>query len=90
MIESRCGLLCSECSFREEKGCKGCTEMEKPFWRPSCPIKSCCEEKNQQHCGECGDFPCSVLNTFAYDMEQGDNGVRIEQCKKWKGGDFLA
>ncbi len=26
---------------------------------------------------------CSLLPTFAYDMEQSDNGVRIEQCKKW-------
>mgnify|MGYP000644686278 CR=1 FL=1 len=24
---------------------------------------------------------CSLLHTFAYDMEQSDNGVRIEQCK---------
>lgn len=32
MVESRCGLLCSECSFREATGCKGCANMDKPFW----------------------------------------------------------
>lgn len=32
MTESRCGLLCSECSFRETSGCKGCVNMDKPFW----------------------------------------------------------
>jgi len=27
---------------------------------------------------------CQDLNDFAYDKEQGDDGKRIEQCKKWK------
>lgn len=40
MVESRCGLLCSECSFREATGCKGCVNMDKPFWADSCP---CCD-----------------------------------------------
>ncbi|MBD5554078.1 MAG: DUF3795 domain-containing protein [Roseburia sp.] len=85
MVESRCGLLCSECSFREKVGCKGCVSMEKPFWADNCPVKSCCESKEQKHCGECNDFVCAQLHTFAYDMEQSDNGVRIEQCRKWCG-----
>ncbi len=83
MIESRCGLLCSKCNFQETMGCKGCVNMDKPFWADSCPVKSCCESKKLKNCGECDDFVCSLLHTFAYDMEQSDNGVRIEQCKKW-------
>lgn len=83
MIQSRCGLRCSECSFKEAVGCKGCTETEKPFWG-ECPVKSCCETKELQHCGECGNFVCAQLHTFAYDTEQSDNGARIEQCKKWR------
>ena len=35
MVESRCGLLCSDCSFREAMGCKGCVHMGKPFWADS-------------------------------------------------------
>ncbi|UCD09257.1 MAG: DUF3795 domain-containing protein [Dehalococcoidales bacterium] len=23
-----------------------------------CHIRSCCEEKGINHCGDCGDFPC--------------------------------
>lgn len=83
MIESRCGILCSKCEYRETMGCKGCITIDKPFWGDSCPVKSCCEEKEKSHCGECKDFVCSVLHNFAYDKEQGDNGLRIEQCKKW-------
>lgn len=83
MIESRCGILCSECSYKEQMNCRGCISIEKPFWGDLCPVKSCCESKRQEHCGECSDFPCELLNKFAYDKEQGDNGKRIEQCICW-------
>ena len=80
MIESRCGLRCSDCSFREAMGCKGCIHMDKPFWADSCPVKSCCEQKELQHCGECGSFVCSLLHTFAYDMEQSD--IASRECSQ--------
>jgi len=83
MIESRCGLLCSKCEYREKMHCKGCIAITKPFWGESCPVKECCEEKKQEHCGLCSDFPCDLLTQFSYDKEQGDNGRRIEQCKAW-------
>ena len=83
MIESRCGLLCGECAYREQTGCKGCVKMEKPFWGERCPVKSCCEAKGCGHCGLCNDFPCGLLNQFAYDEKQGDHGKRIEQCRAW-------
>lgn len=31
MIESRCGLLCSECSYQEQVGCKGCVNIKNRF-----------------------------------------------------------
>ncbi|MBP3888916.1 MAG: DUF3795 domain-containing protein [Cellulosilyticum sp.] len=83
-IESRCGILCSECGYREQVGCKGCVAMDKPFWGESCPVKSCCEDKEQAHCGQCQNFACQVLHQMAYNENQGDNGKRIEQCKKWR------
>ena len=83
-IESRCGILCSECAYREQMGCKGCVHIQKPFWGEVCPVKACSEEKGQEHCGQCQDFPCDLLHQFAYDEKQGDNGKRIEQCKVWK------
>ena len=87
MVESRCGLLCSECLFRKQMNCKGCTQIDKPFWGESCPVKSCCEAKSQEHCGQCKNFVCRLLHAFAYDMEQSDHGARIEHCKKWKEGE---
>lgn len=87
MVESRCGLLCSECAYREQTGCKGCAQMDKPFWGEQCPVKACCESKQHEHCGACADFTCELLHGFAYDAEQGDNGKRLEQCKRWKAGE---
>lgn len=84
MTESRCGILCSECSYREQMDCKGCMHIAKPFWGDVCTVKSCCEEKEQEHCGKCDKFPCDMLKQFAYDEKQGDNGKRIKQCEKWK------
>lgn len=84
MIESRCGLLCGECGYREQTGCPGCVQMEKPFWSERCPVKSCCEGKKLAHCGICDAFPCELLQSFAFDPEQGDAGRRIDQCRDWK------
>ncbi|MGK0469287.1 MAG: hypothetical protein ACJAX4_004646 [Clostridium sp.] len=83
MIESRCGINCSKCEYKESTSCKGCVNIDKPFWRKECLVKSCCESKELLHCGECRTFPCDLLNSFSYDKEQGDNGMRIEQCKNW-------
>lgn len=83
MVESRCGILCSGCGFRESMGCKGCVEIEQPF-HGSCPVKNCCEGKSLEHCGQCGEFPCELLHSYAYDKEHGDGGRRLEQCKCWQ------
>ena len=87
MIESRCGILCGKCEFKESMGCKGCVHIEKPFWGESCPVKSCCEGKGHAHCGQCGEFPCALAEQFAYDPQQGDSGVRLEQCREWRGSE---
>jgi len=82
-IESRCGICCSKCEFLKQNNCQGCLNIKKPFWGDSCPVKSCCESKGIACCGKCEEFPCELLNSFAYDKEQGDNGLRIENCKNW-------
>ena len=84
MIESRCGILCSKCAYRESMDCKGCVSIGKPFWGDSCEVKSCCEGKAHSHCGQCPDFPCGLANQFAYDPQQGDNGLRLAQCRDWQ------
>jgi len=84
MIKSRCGCLCDSLKCKEvyKIDCEGCINIKQPFWG-ECPVKTCCENKKLNHCGECEDFPCELLNSFAYDKEHGDNGARIEQCKEW-------
>lgn len=85
MIDSRCGLVCSKCDFAKTTGCPGCVNMDKPFWG-ECSIKKCCEDKKLENCGMCNDFPCKILNDFAYDTEHGTgDGERINQCKRWCG-----
>ncbi len=83
IIESRCGIRCSDCDYKEKMNCKGCVNIDKPIWGDECPVKKCCEDKKLENCGLCNDFPCELLNQFAYDEDQGDNGLRIEHCKKW-------
>ena len=84
MIESRCGILCGTCEFRESMGWGGCVNISRPF-HGECPVKNCCEEKGHDCCGQCPVFPCELLTKFAYDPEHGDNGLRITQCRKWRG-----
>ncbi len=82
MCESRCGLLCGSCQGREEADCKGCVNMTLPFWGGECGVKSCCEGKGLDHCGQCHSFPCEMLATMG--AEQGyDPEPRLAQCRRW-------
>lgn len=84
-IETRCGLLCSKCSFKESHNCKGCIETNGHPFHGECPVAICCQENGYIHCGECPDIPCELLKQYSCDPEHGDHpvGARIEQCKKW-------
>ncbi|MCY6485525.1 DUF3795 domain-containing protein [Clostridium aestuarii] len=82
MFESRCGVCCNSCERKEKVNCSGCLNMSAPFWGGSCSVKTCCEEKGYNHCGECDIFPCDVLSNMG--VEEGyDPLPKIEQCKKW-------
>ena len=85
MIESRCGLYCSTCEFKEIQGCKGCTETNGHPFHGECKLALCSIKKEISYCGECEEFPCELLKNFSYDENYGDNpkGARIEECKKW-------
>lgn len=84
MIESRCGLLCNQCDFKEKCGCGGCVETNGNPFHGECPVAKCCQKKGLSHCGECPEIPCKQLYQYSVlDKEHGDNGKRIEQCKIW-------
>ncbi len=86
MIDSRCGLHCTSCEWKEYNGCGGCIEtMGRPF-HGECPIATCCQDKGLLHCGECVNIPCEKLYAYSYlDPEHGDKpqGSRVEVCRKW-------
>lgn len=85
MIDTRCGLRCEGCSFKESHGCKGCIATNGNPFHGECPVAKCCQEKEQVHCGECKGFPCKLLIEYSNDPVHGDNpkGARIEQCRQW-------
>lgn len=85
-IQSRCGLLCRWCGYRESHACGGCVEtMGNPF-HGECPVAKCCQDKGHSHCGQCPDMPCVQLEQYScHDPDHGDNppGARLEICKAW-------
>lgn len=86
MPDTRCGLSCAGCTFKESHGCGGCVKtMGHPF-HGSCPIALCCQGKGLSHCGECSLIPCNKLYAYSYlDPEHGDKpqGARVETCRRW-------
>lgn len=82
MIKTRCGLNCENCRFYQAGSCTGCITQSVPPWG-KCPVKGCCEGRGQEHCGVCGDFACRLLQSFAWDECEGDDGARIGRCRQW-------
>jgi len=84
--DSRCGLPCTGCVWKESHGCGGCIETNgNPFYG-ECPIAQCCQDKGLTHCGECDIMPCEKLYEYSYkDEEHGDKppGKRIERIRRW-------
>jgi hypothetical protein len=83
MFESRCGVRCSVCERREKGICPGCLIMEKPFWGGTCKVRTCCMQKNIDHCGQCQSFPCTILSEMGKDAGF-DPAVKIAQCRAWR------
>ncbi len=85
IADSRCGLHCTGCSYKDATGCSGCIATNGHPFHGECPIALCCQEKGIVHCGECPDMPCDLLNAYSCDPEHGDTpeGARIEQCRQW-------
>ena len=89
MIDTRCGLRCEGCGFKEPYNCGGCIETNGHPFHGECPVAVCCQEKGLLHCGECDVMPCELLTQYSCDPEHGDTpcGARIEQCRRWAKGE---
>ena len=88
MIESRCGLNCSDCGYRTSCGCGGCIQTRGHPFHGECPVAKCCQDKGYVYCGQCPDLPCELLTQYSCDPVHGDNppGERIETCRRWASG----
>lgn len=87
MAESRCGLLCSECSWRERMNCPGCLNAHGKMFHGECKMAICCESRGLPHCGKCAGFPCEMIKSLAKDPVHGDGGRIIGRLKQWSTED---
>ena len=86
MIDSRCGLHCTGCAWKESHGCGGCIETNGHPFHGECPIAVCCQSKELEHCGACRTIPCDRLYAYSdLEPEHGDKpqGARVEVCRRW-------
>lgn len=86
MADSRCGLHCSTCTYREPWHCGGCIETNGRPFHGDCPVAACCQSRGLVHCGQCPQIPCELLTSFSNDPEYGDDtpGDRIAVCMRWR------
>lgn len=76
---SVCGIDCGKCRFRTEMNCAGCRENKGMMFWGKCDIFFCSSnDKELGHCGQCENFPCEMLKSFA----SSENPERIDNLKK--------
>lgn len=83
MVESRCGLLCSQCTWRERMNCPGCLKTHGQMFHGQCDKAICCEGRGHEHCGKCGGFPCNKIIELANDPVHGDGGKILDRLRQW-------
>ena len=84
-----CGAYCGVCEWKEKVGCKGCKASGGTMFWGECNKAQCCIEKNLEHCGECGDMPCQMLQELFDDPEHGDRGERHRNLQTWKQSNYV-
>lgn len=87
-VQSRCGLMCLGCQWKESHGCGGCIETSGHPFHGECHIAQCCQTKGLAHCGECLEMPCAALYQYSIlDKTHGDRpaGARLNVLRRWAG-----
>lgn len=56
-VDSRCGLHCTGCTWKESHGCRGCIPTNGNPFHGECPVAVCCQKKGLVHCGQCPEIP---------------------------------
>ena len=57
MIESRCGLLCSECEYKVQMNCGGCVHIKKPFGVRAARLRPVVNQKKRNTAATAVNFP---------------------------------
>lgn len=86
MADSRCGLRCTGCGYKQAHHCGGCIETQGRPFHGACPVAQCCQNRGFSHCGQCPELPCALLWNYSCDPVHGDDpaGSRIVQCRSWR------
>ena len=69
-----CGVNCADCPDYACGICHGCRQT---FWQDNdkCPPVACCEKRDIELCGQCGEFPCGMMSEF-YDESDSHRAAR--------------
>jgi len=61
-----CGIFCANCgNYKKNENCQGCRNETELL--EDCPTRICAINKGILFCGQCADFPCSILSDFYFD-----------------------
>ncbi|MFI3325848.1 MAG: DUF3795 domain-containing protein [Clostridia bacterium] len=77
IVDSRCGLHCTGCDWKEGHSCGGCIETNGNPFHGECPVAVCCQEKGNTHCRPCSNIPCVLLTSYSFDKQHLCTMVRI-------------
>ncbi len=86
-MQAYCGTYCGTCAWREKTGCKGCKANAGEMFWGTCDKAKCCIAKGLDHCGDCGEMPCAMLQDLFNDPEHGDGGERLRNLQSWRRGE---
>lgn len=87
MIDSRCGLHCTTCTYKEPCGCGGCIETNGHPFHGACPVAQCCQKKafttaeNVRNCpvscyGAIHAIPSRAIRRTAHAWNSAEYGAR--------------
>lgn len=85
--QSRCGLLCDPCTYKESHSCGSCIKTNGHPFHGECPVAICCQERGFVHCGQCSDMPCEKLYEYSCGVSEHcdrPKGARLEMLRMWK------
>lgn len=84
-----CGMPCALCTRYRTAGksrCPGCSHDG--YYTEPCKVHHCCREKQLDHCGLCGDFPCVRLGKMGDFSDLNTGHAKERTCQSIITGGF--